>query len=284
MSNKILTLDISNMIMRCLFAQTPGPEEKEFLLFKATFFSSFFKAISEINPNRVFCCIDGTSWRKDIYEGYKASRAAKRSASIVNFDKFFEVWGNLLERMKKAFEGTNIYFVDVPRTEADDQIAVITKYHPQWECYNVSSDRDFMQLFVYPNYHQFDAIKKEYLGTLNPETDLLVKIITGDKSDDIPGIKRGTGVKTAEKIVNSGELDKWLDENNLNEQFLLNSKLISFENIPTEYVEAINRVVDSFEYNPEPRAKKFNEFSNNSGIGLLVTNIIEYTNIIKSIK
>ena len=141
-----------------------------------------------------------------------------------------------------------------------------------------------MQLFVYPNYHQFDAIKKEYLGTLNPETDLLVKIITGDKSDDIPGIKRGTGVKTAEKIVNSGELDKWLDENNLNEQFLLNSKLISFENIPTEYVEAINRVVDSFEYNPEPRAKKFNEFANNSGIGLLVTNIIEYTNIIKSIK
>jgi 5'-3' exonuclease len=229
MNNKILTLDISNMIMRCLFAQTPGPEEKEFMLFKATFFSSFFKAISEINPNRVFCCIDGSSWRKDIFEGYKASRAAKRSASIVNFDAFFAVWSDLLERLKVAFEGTNIYFVDVPKTEADDQISVIVKSHPEWECYNISSDRDFMQLFVCANYHQYDAIKKQYLSTLNPETDLLVKIITGDKSDDIPGIKKGVGIKTAEKIVNSGELDKWLEENQLTEKFMLNSKLISFE-------------------------------------------------------
>lgn len=284
MSNKVLTLDISNMIMRCLFAQTPGPEEKEFMLFKATFFSSFFKAISEINPNRVFCCIDGSSWRKDIFEGYKASRAAKRSASIVNFDAFFAVWSDLLERLKVAFEGTNIYFVDVPKTEADDQIAIIVKSHPEWECYNVSSDRDFMQLFVNANYHQYDGIKKQYLSTLNPETDLLVKIITGDKSDDIPGIKKGVGIKTAEKIVNSGELDKWLEENQLNEKFILNSKLISFENIPTEYSEAIKRVVNSFEYVPEPRAKKFNEFAMNSGISLLMVNLIEYTNIIKNIK
>ena len=284
MNNKILTLDISNMIMRCLFAQTPGPEEKEFMLFKATFFSSFFKAISEINPNRVFCCIDGSSWRKDIFEGYKASRAAKRSASIVNFDAFFAVWSDLLERLKVAFEGTNIYFVDVPKTEADDQISVIVKSHPEWECYNVSSDRDFMQLFVCANYHQYDAIKKQYLSTLNPETDLLVKIITGDKSDDIPGIKKGVGIKTAEKIVNSGELDKWLEENQLTEKFMLNSKLISFENIPTEYTEAIKRVVNSFEYVPEPRAKKFNEFAMNSGISLLMVNLIEYTNIIKNIK
>jgi 5'-3' exonuclease len=284
MNNKILTLDISNMIMRCLFAQTPGPEEKEFMLFKATFFSSFFKAISEINPNRVFCCIDGSSWRKDIFEGYKASRAAKRSASIVNFDAFFAVWSDLLERLKVAFEGTNIYFVDVPKTEADDQISVIVKSHPEWECYNISSDRDFMQLFVCANYHQYDAIKKQYLSTLNPETDLLVKIITGDKSDDIPGIKKGVGIKTAEKIVNSGELDKWLEENQLTEKFMLNSKLISFENIPTEYTEAIKRVVNSFEYVPEPRAKKFNEFAMNSGISLLMVNLIEYTNIIKNIK
>ena len=284
MNNKILTLDISNMIMRCLFAQTPGPEEKEFMLFKATFFSSFFKAISEINPNRVFCCIDGSSWRKDIFEGYKASRAAKRSASIVNFDAFFAVWSDLLERLKVAFEGTNIYFVDVPKTEADDQISVIVKSHPEWECYNFSSDRDFMQLFVCANYHQYDAIKKQYLSTLNPETDLLVKIITGDKSDDIPGIKKGVGIKTAEKIVNSGELDKWLEENQLTEKFMLNSKLISFENIPTEYTEAIKRVVNSFEYVPEPRAKKFNEFAMNSGISLLMVNLIEYTNIIKNIK
>lgn len=284
MNNKILTLDISNMIMRCLFAQTPGPEEKEFMLFKATFFSSFFKSISEINPNRVFCCIDGSSWRKDIFEGYKASRAAKRSASIVNFDAFFAVWSDLLERLKVAFEGTNIYFVDVPKTEADDQISVIVKSHPEWECYNVSSDRDFMQLFVCANYHQYDGIKKQYLSTLNPETDLLVKIITGDKSDDIPGIKKGVGIKTAEKIVNSGELDKWLEENQLTEKFMLNSKLISFENIPTEYTEAIKRVVNSFEYVPEPRAKKFNEFAMNSGISLLMVNLIEYTNIIKNIK
>lgn len=283
MNKKVLIIDLSNMIMRSLFANTPGPEERNFDLFKATFFSSFFKTIAENSPNAVLCCIDSGSWRKDIYPEYKSSRSAKRDQSIVNFDAFFSVWGNLLNKLKKIFENTNIKFVEVPKCEADDLIGVITKYNQDWEITNVSSDRDFFQLFRYPNYHQYDGIKKEFLSTLNPETDLLVKIITGDRSDDVPSLKKGTGVKTAEKIINN-DLQAWLDENNLNEAFQRNTKLVSFESIPMEYVESIRRKVDELTWTTEPSAKEFSTFVFNSGLSILAVNQSDYVATIQSVK
>lgn len=283
MNKKVLIIDLSNMIMRALFANTPGPEEKQFDLFKATFFSSFFKTISDNSPNAVICCIDSGSWRKDFYPDYKSSRSAKREQSIVNFDAFFAVWSNLLERIKKVFEKTNIKFIEVPKCEADDLIGVITKYNPEWEITNVSSDRDFFQLFKYPNYHQYDGIKKEFLSTLNPDTDLLVKIITGDRGDDVPSLKKGTGVKTAEKIINN-DLQAWLDENNLNEAFQRNTKLVSFEAIPTEYVQAIREKVNKITWTEQPSAKDFSSFVMNSGLSLLSVNQSEYVATILNVK
>lgn len=283
MNKKVLIIDLSNMIMRSLFANTPGPEERNFDLFKATFFSSFFKTIAENSPNAVLCCIDSGSWRKDIYPEYKSSRSAKRDQSIVNFDAFFSVWGNLLDKLKKIFENTNIKFVEVPKCEADDLIGVITKYNQDWEITNVSSDRDFFQLFRYPNYHQYDGIKKEFLSTLNPETDLLIKIITGDRGDDVPSLKKGTGVKTAEKIINN-DLQAWLDENNLNEAFQRNTKLVSFESIPMEYVEAIRKKVDELTWTEQPSAKDFSSFVMNSGLSLLSVNQSEYVATILNVK
>ena len=40
---KVLLIDVSNLTMRCLFSQMPGPEEQEFSIFKLTFMASFMK-------------------------------------------------------------------------------------------------------------------------------------------------------------------------------------------------------------------------------------------------
>lgn len=280
---KVLLIDLSNMIMRCLFSQMPSPTEKKFDMFKAVFFSSFFKTIAEHSPNMVICCIDGSSWRKDIYSGYKGDRQAKRDQSIVDFDAFFDVWGKLLSKMKEVFAETNIKFLEVEKTEADDQIATIVKYHPEWEITNVSTDRDFYQLFRYPHYHQWNPIKGEFMSTLNPENDLLIKIICGDKSDSIKGIKKGVGEKTALKIINN-DLQAWLDENQLNEAFQLNTQLVSFESIPTIYVDTINEKVKQFTLLEQPSAKAFSNFAYNCGINMVSLNCNEYIEILKSIK
>ena len=73
------------------------------------------------------------------------------------------------------------------------------------------------------------------------DKDLFCKIITGDKSDDIPGIFQRCGIKTAAKYYH----DRKLFENKLKEcdgygRYELNKQLIDFRHIPEQYVKEFN--------------------------------------------
>ena len=68
---------------------------------------------------------------------------------------------------------------------------------------------------------------------------LLLKIVLGDKSDNIQKLMNGIGEKKAATVIANG-LDEWIEKNNLRERYEMNTKLVSFECIPQEYVEKIN--------------------------------------------
>lgn len=274
---------MSNFIMRALYSNKPDPLDKKFDLFKAVFFSTFFKTLNDNPANLVLCCLDSESWRKSIYPEYKSGRAAKRAQSVIDFTEFFKVWENLVTQLIDVFSDTNIKFIKVDHAECDDIIGVVTKYHQDWDITNVSSDKDFYQLMKYKNYKQFDPIKKSFITSLNPETELLVKIIVGDSGDSISGLQRGVGVKTAEKIINT-DLQGWLEKNELTEKFNLNTQLISFDAVPLEHVTAINEKVNEISYIEQPSARKFAMFTANSGIGTLSVNQTDFMSIIQNIK
>ena len=82
---KVMLFDLSNLIMRCLFAYPVKPHEKEFKEFKAIFMRSFLKTIKDNCPDKIICCMDNTSWRKDVSDSYKENRKAFRAKSIVDF-------------------------------------------------------------------------------------------------------------------------------------------------------------------------------------------------------
>lgn len=277
---KVLIFDISNLMMRCLFAQKVDPAEKRFDLFKLTFLGSFTKALKQHTPDRVIWVEDSESWRKELCSDYKANRAAKREQSVVNFDVFFPVATEFFESLHKCFK--NIPFIRVPKAEADDCIATIVKNKPEWNIINISSDKDFYQLFKYPNYAQYDAVKHEFVQCLNPEQALLVKIITGDKSDNIAGLKRGIGPAKALKIINE-DLDKWIADEKLQEKYELNTKLISFNCIPKEIELDIMKALDSFEYQ-EFDTKAYFKFVQMNGLVELMDTIQEFTNLVKGLK
>ena len=277
---KVLIFDISNLMMRCLFAQKVDPTEKRFDLFKLTFLGSFTKALKQHTPDRVIWVEDSESWRKELCPEYKANRAAKREQSVINFDVFFPVATEFFEILHKCFR--NIPFIRVPRAEADDCIATIVKNKPEWDIINISSDKDFYQLFKYANYSQYDAVKHEFVQCLNPEHALLLKIITGDKSDNIAGLKRGIGPVKALKIINE-DVDKWVEEENLKEKYELNTKLISFNCIPKEIELDIMKALDSFEYQ-EFDTKAYFKFVQMNGLVELMDNMTEFTNLIKGLK
>ena len=276
---KVLLIDISNLTMRCLFSQMPGPEETEFSIFKLTFMASFTKLIKTLEPDRVICVQDSESWRKKVYPEYKANRAAKRDQSVVNFDAFFPVMEKFFEMLSGSFK--NIPFVKVPQAEADDIIATIVKNHPEWDIINVSSDRDFYQMFRYPNYRQYDGMKHMFIEGLDPNVELMVKIITGDSSDNIPGLKRGVGPKRALKIINE-DVNQWIEDEKLQDEYARNMKLISFDCIPKEIEISINTVINNLTYG-EPDTKKYFKFIQMSGLAELMNTFTDYVNLLKKV-
>ena len=73
----------------------------------------------------------------------------------------------------------------------------------------------------------------------NAEKDLFVKILTGDKSDNITGVFKKCGPKTACKYYDNPELfkNKLEKEEGSKEKYELNRKIIDFNYIPLELVQ-----------------------------------------------
>lgn len=276
---KVLLFDTSNLLMRSLYANKPSPLETKFDMFKLTFLASMIKEIKEHNPDRVIMVQDSESWRKDIYSAYKANRAAKRAADPINFDAFYEVAEKFLNTLASCFG--NIQFLRVPKAEADDIIAVITKNKKDWEITNVSSDKDFYQLFRYENYSQWNGIKRQFIEVLDPAQELQLKIIIGDKGDNIPSLKRGVGPVKALKILNE-DLDAWLEQENLKDRYKENTQLISFDAIPINLEMTILNEVNTWEPKEFDGRKYFN-FVSNSGLAELMDRLTEYKEAIKGL-
>lgn len=277
---KVLIFDTSNLMMRSLYVNKPGPLETKFDMFKLTFINSLMKEIKEHNPDRVIMVQDSESWRKEIFPAYKLNRAAKREADVINFKLFFEVAESFLNSLKNIFE--NIQFIRVNKAEADDIIATIVKNKPEWDIINISSDKDFYQLFKYKNYSQWNAIKQQFIQVVNPIEELQIKIITGDRGDNIPPLKRGIGPVKAQKLLNEN-LEEWLTSENLNERYNENYKLISFDAIP---ISISNEIINNLNnWNPDKiNNKKYFDFIMNNGLAELLEHLTEHIELTKNLK
>lgn len=277
---KVLIFDTSNLMMRSLYVNKPGPLETKFDMFKLTFINSLMKEIKEHNPDRVIMVQDSESWRKEIFPAYKLNRAAKREADVINFKIFFEVAESFLNSLKNIFE--NIQFIRVNKAEADDIIATIVKNKPEWDIINISSDKDFYQLFKYKNYSQWNAIKQQFIQVVNPIEELQIKIITGDRGDNIPPLKRGIGPVKAQKLLNEN-LEEWLISENLNERYNENYKLISFDAIP---ISISNEIINNLNnWNPDKiNNKKYFDFIMNNGLAELLEHLTEHIELTKNLK
>jgi len=123
--------------------------------------------------------------RKEIYDGYKGNRSKDPAPHENN-----EVIKSILLSM-----GINSIFPS--QLEADDIVAYICREH-EGEKVIISVDRDFLQL-VCKDCMLYDPIRKKYFdlrsfeketGYKNVEQWFTAKCLTGDKSDNVPGIPR----------------------------------------------------------------------------------------------
>jgi 5'-3' exonuclease len=229
-----------------------------------------FRAASIVKPDHIVVAWDvGKSrWRKELYPGYKASRE-NRGPTTVSFEDVIPQFADVQHLLGLA----GLQQFGVKGVEADDLIGLLSsglRQEPDTEVIILSSDRDLHQL-VRSNVLQFDSVNKRWTTVdsvkednfgLTPEQLILMKAITGDSGDDIPGVK-GLGPSGAAKLLAAygNDLEKALAEESQSDITKMGKKFASFsENRKT--VELAKKLVTI------PTIENCSEFLNDEELSL----------------
>ena len=281
---KVLLIDGHNLIYRTIFiANFQDPTDTQYLYWKYLMMNSLLSAIARFSPTKVIFAIDNHTskvWRKKIYSRYKESRAELRKKSAIDFDEFFSVSNDFMEELKLYLP--NIYFLDIPKCEGDDIIGVMVKNNFKTsEKIIISTDKDMLQLLRYNNVKLWNPTKKSWLKSLNPKKDLEIKIIMGDKGDNVPAIKPKCGIKTATKIYENGM--QILKENvEYKKNYNRNKTLIDLNCIPENIINTITSEYNNYNIS-NYNATKFWNFLLKHKIKKYANTLPEYNNLLKAI-
>lgn len=205
----LFVIDASGYLYRSYFAiknVTNAKGESTNALFG--FIRSLQKLRKDFNPEHLVAIFDGPQSiraRKEIYADYKSHRAAMPS------DLSYQI-----EWAKEACVLMGIPYLSIPGVEADDTMGSIASWAQQEaKVYLCTSDKDLCQL-VNDKVNILNTFKdNQILGSqeveqaygVPPQQMIDLLALTGDSSDNIPGIP-GFGPKTAAALLKEfGSLD-----------------------------------------------------------------------------
>ena len=175
------------------------------------FTTMLLKIIREKKPEAIAVCFDspGLTERHRMFQDYKAQRPEMPSELVQQ-----------LPDIRKVIAAFNIKIFELAGYEADDIIGTIARDAAAKgaKVFIVTADKDMLQL-VGKQVNIYDPMKDRVLDEpyvrekfgVGPERVTEFMALTGDASDNIPGI-RGVGEKTAKELLSSFEsLDDLLD-------------------------------------------------------------------------
>jgi DNA polymerase I len=209
--SRILIIDGLNTFIRS-WTTTPNMNETGDHVGGITgFLKSIAYVIREVSPTKVIIVFDGkggSDKRKKLYEGYKSDRGKNRFRVNRTYPEMMNEEDEH-QSMKRQFGWLMDYLNILPLTtlvydgiEADDVIAYISNQSIDSECIIMSTDKDFLQLVddrvsIYSPtkkiYYNIPTLEKEF--GLFHKNFLLYRILNGDSSDNVPGVK-GCGLVT----------------------------------------------------------------------------------------
>ena len=221
-----------------------------------TMFTPLFKKYKTDFAHLIFAidCPRSKIWRNQYIEQYKGTRVQQKGDEIIGeFFKF--TYKEIIPEIIKKY---NAKLIKYDTLEGDDCIyiakQIIRHKNPLQPIVIIGSDHDLMQLLDIPNNNEENinnclkeittiitlkdkSLKNKSCG--DSRKDLQIKILVGDKSDNIPGCFPKCGYKTALKLVNNTELleNKFNKHEGSRDIYERNKKIISFSNIPKELYE-----------------------------------------------
>ncbi len=214
-----ILVDTANMFFRARHVVRGDSIDTKIGMAMHIMFNSINKAWNDFDGSHVVFCLEGRSWRKDVYEPYKRNRKvvadARTPKEKEEDEAFWEAFDELYDYLEKK---SNCTILQHEQCEADDFIARFIQNHPDHKHVIISSDSDFYQL-INDNVSQYNGIMNQHItidGVFDdknkpvmdkktgeqkqigdPQYLLFEKCIRGDSSDNIfsayPGArKKGT--------------------------------------------------------------------------------------------
>lgn len=209
---KVCLIDGSGYIFRAFYA-LPNMTAPDGTPVNAVygFVTMFMRLLKNIPCDYCVVLFDAKreNFRNEIYQEYKANRP-----------ELPELLRPQFELIHQAVEAMNLPYVLQEGYEADDLIATYAKQALEagHEAVVVTADKDLMQL-IRPGVQYYDGLKDKFFSDRDvlekfgvlPDRVVDVQALSGDKTDNIPGVP-GIGLKTAAELVNEyGSLEKIFD-------------------------------------------------------------------------
>jgi DNA polymerase-1 len=166
--------------------------------------------LKQFQPDAAILCwdTDHSEYRKKIFPAYKANR---RKWVNQQEEHAYKSANRQIEECKRIFRKLNMAQLYFPKTEGDDLIAMVCQEKKlNGRRLVISSDMDMLQL-VNDDTDVWSPIKTELFTRgnfrqkigLSSRQFLQLRAVTGDVSDNIPGIARGLGEMTVRELLAS---------------------------------------------------------------------------------
>jgi DNA polymerase I len=178
------------------------------------FMRSLQKEVRRAKPDRVAICWEGpggSQARREKNKNYKVGRKAPKLNREYEFSTPEEEKENKYQqviRLTEYLDHLPVLQLAVENVEADDVIAWLChcNEYTEWQKLIISNDKDFIQLcddktvLVRPGKNEEVLNKNEVLEqySIHPRNFAWARAITGDKSDNLEGVK-GLGLATVAK-------------------------------------------------------------------------------------
>lgn len=147
MSKTFILLDLNNLLHRAKHVTMSSDPTIKVGMAISIVFASINKMWKKFNASHLVVCLDGKSWRREVYENYKLGRRLTQSAKTVREQEedelFNEAFSDLIKFLR---EKSNASVLQSQGLEADDFIARWITLHPEDHHIIISSDSDFYQL------------------------------------------------------------------------------------------------------------------------------------------
>jgi hypothetical protein len=247
-------IDTANTFFRArhVASRNSTAEEKVSMALHLTL-ASVNQVVKRFGIDHVAFCLEGRSFRKDLYAPYKKNRVVDAMSVTEEEAEESKLFWDTYEKFTTYIrERTNVTVLRHERAEADDLIARWIHLHPADNHWIISTDGDFHQL-VAPNVKIFNGVTNELVtleGYLkengkpvidkktkepklleDPEYGIFRKIIRVDAGDNVfsafPGVrevgsKNKVGIKEAFEdrnkmgyAYNNFMLQRFIDHNNV---------------------------------------------------------------------